>query len=96
MSLNFNKLFNLQALLFSVLSCEQNNQCLITKQITFLFQYLSLDTDHNTHTITAKLRRNELTTDLVGRYTCSEIINDKNHEKTVHVFIQGIYFLYFY
>jgi hypothetical protein len=55
---------------------------------------LSLDTDHNTHTITAKLRRNELTTDLVGRYTCSEIINDKNHETTVHVFIQGIAIFY--
>ncbi|CAF4671196.1 unnamed protein product, partial [Rotaria sp. Silwood2] len=49
---------------------------------------LSLTTDDKTHTITAKLERNQLKTNLVGRYTCSEIINNKKHKTTVHIFIQ--------
>ncbi|CAF4523047.1 unnamed protein product [Rotaria sp. Silwood1] len=49
---------------------------------------LSFTTDDKTHTITAKLERNQLNTNLVGRYTCSEIINGRKHETTVHVFIQ--------
>jgi hypothetical protein len=57
------------------------------------FQHLSLDTDSNAHTITATIQNNEFPTHLVGRYTCSEMINDKKHETTVHVFIQGTYLL---
>ncbi|CAF3375104.1 unnamed protein product [Rotaria socialis] len=49
---------------------------------------LSLTTDDKTHTITAKLHKNQSNINLVGRYTCSEIIKDKNYETTVHVFIR--------
>ncbi len=52
-----------------------------------------MDTDYNSHTITAKLRRNQFRPELVGRYSCSETINDKNSETSIYVFIQGISFL---
>ncbi|CAF3990987.1 unnamed protein product, partial [Rotaria sp. Silwood1] len=44
--------------------------------------------DHNSYIITATLRRNQLRSELVGRYTCSETIDDKRSETSVHVFIQ--------
>jgi hypothetical protein len=46
-----------------------------------------LDTDNNSHIINATLKRDQLRLDLVGRYTCSEIINDKKSETSVYVFI---------
>ncbi len=48
---------------------------------------MSLDTDYNSQTITATLRGDQLRSDLVGRYTCSETINDKKSETSVYVFI---------
>ncbi|CAF1023509.1 unnamed protein product [Adineta ricciae] len=64
-----------------------------TKSIQFTVpdsatKHLSLDTNYNTNTITAKLRRNQLTSDLIGRYICTETVKDKKHEKVVHVYVQ--------
>ena len=30
-----------------------------------------------------------MTSDLIGRYTCTETVKDKKHEKIVHVYVQG-------
>lgn len=53
------------------------------------FKHLSLDHDHNSHVITATLRRKQLRSELVGRYTCSETTSDNKVETSVFVFIQG-------
>ena len=45
--------------------------------------------NYDTHTITAKLRRKRLHSALVGRYTCSEMINNILSTTSVYVFIQG-------
>ncbi|CAF3221282.1 unnamed protein product [Rotaria socialis] len=50
--------------------------------------HLSLDMNNNTYTITATLRREKFRTELVGRYTCSEITNGQRSETSVYVFIQ--------
>ncbi|CAF0830837.1 unnamed protein product [Adineta steineri] len=70
------------------LRCKGTTKAIQFTVPTSATKYLSLDTDFNTNIITATLRRNELTSNLVGRYTCSEIINEKKYEATVHVFIQ--------
>ncbi|CAF5022029.1 unnamed protein product, partial [Rotaria magnacalcarata] len=44
--------------------------------------------NYNTYTITATLRRDKFRTELVGRYTCSEIIDGRRSETSVYVFIQ--------
>ncbi len=49
---------------------------------------MSLDTNYESNTITATLK-NEFRSDLVGRYTCSETINDKKYETSAYIFIQG-------
>ena len=61
----------------------------IINERKWTFQHLSLDANHETHTVKATLRRNQLRSELVGRYTCSEMINDRKYETIVHVFIQG-------
>lgn len=53
----------------------------------FFLQHLSLNNDHNAYTVTATLRRNQLSLDLIGRYTCSEIINGKKSETSAYVYI---------
>ncbi|CAF1068038.1 unnamed protein product [Adineta steineri] len=50
--------------------------------------HLALNTEYSSNTITATLRRNQFRPELVGRYTCSETINDKIVETSVYVFIQ--------
>ena len=53
----------------------------------FFLQHLTLITDYNSYTVTATLRRNQLSLDLIGRYTCSEIINGKKSETSAYVYI---------
>ncbi|CAF4355352.1 unnamed protein product, partial [Adineta steineri] len=50
--------------------------------------HLALNTEYSSNTITATLRRNQFRPELVGRYTCSETINDRIVETSVYVFIQ--------
>ncbi|UJR28562.1 hypothetical protein I4U23_009795 [Adineta vaga] len=49
--------------------------------------HLALNRDYQSKIVTATLR-NQLRSELVGRYTCSETVNDKKQETSVHVFIQ--------
>ncbi|CAF0895692.1 unnamed protein product [Adineta ricciae] len=70
------------------LQCKGSRNSITLTVPSTATNHLSLNTDYQTNTVTAKLRRSQLTSDLVGRYTCSEIIDDKKQETNVHVFIQ--------
>lgn len=53
----------------------------------YVFQYLSLEKDDRTYTITARLTGKRLHSDLIGRYICSEKINHKIQQAAIYVFI---------
>ena len=54
-----------------------------------IFKHLIFNTNGQKNAIIAELRRNKLTSDLTGRYTCSEIVKNRLEQTTVHVFIYG-------
>ncbi|CAF1076010.1 unnamed protein product [Rotaria sp. Silwood1] len=78
----------LQGRLPFFLKCKGSKSSINFTVPTTAIDHLSLDMDHNSYIITATLRRNQLRSELVGRYTCSETIDDKRSETSVHVFIQ--------
>ncbi|CAF1140999.1 unnamed protein product, partial [Rotaria sordida] len=70
------------------LKCKGSKNSINFTVPTTAIDHLSLNMNYDSYTITATLRRNQLRPELVGRYTCLEIINDKRSETSAHVFIQ--------